>query len=251
MEKNIRIITVLFLLLIVVTNVSALDVLKPATLNQEYTILQTCASCTYVNVTVSNLNGIISYNVAMTNNGSGVWTSTITPTVSSRHDVTGQGDIDGTDTSFATFFDVTPSGKVSSTGDSILYSLFTLICFGWICLLSFFIITMPSGNEKDDAGFEGKVVKIKYFRVILIFLLYPSLILLLNFLNGLATNFVALSMFSGILGFLFEMMVRLSWPFTVIIIAWIIVMLIHDTNINKQLDKFDKFDPFNTTNGRF
>lgn len=243
MEKNIKSIVVLFFILIAVANVSALDILKPATLDKEYTILQTCASCSYVNMTVSNVDGILLSNIVMTNNGSGVWTSTITPTVASRHDVTGQGDKDGTDTSFATYFEVTPSGKVASTGDSILYSLFTIICFGWICLLSFFIITIPSDNERDDEGFEGRVVKIKYLRVLLIFILYPSLILLLNFLNGLATNFTALSMFSGILGFLFEMMLRLSWPFTVIIIAWIIYYLIHDTNIKRQLDKFDKFDP--------
>ena len=187
----------------------------------------------------------------MTNNGSGNWIHTITPTVSSRHDVTGTGDKDGVDSAFATYFEVTPSGRVVSTGDSMLYSLFAIISFGWIVLLSFFILIMPSSNEKDDVGFEGRVIKIKYFRVLLIFLLYPSMILLLNFLNGLATNFTALSMFAGTLGFLFETMMRLSWPFTIIIIAWIIIMLIHDTNVNKQLDRFGKFDPFKKDNGRF
>lgn len=252
MNKNIKNIFVLFLLLIVITNVSALDILKPATLNESYTIVQVCASCTYVNITVSASSGIIESNIEMTNNGSGNWIYDITPTVSSRHDVTGRGDKEGIDSAFATYFEVTPSGKVASTGDSILYALFTIISFGWICLLSFFILTMPSSNEKDDSGFEGKVVKIKYLRVVLIFLLWPSFIILLNFLNGLANNFTALSMFAGTLGFFFETMLRLTWPFTVIIIAWIIIMLIHDTNINKQFDRLDKFDPFNgANNGRF
>lgn len=245
MNKNIKAIFSLLLLLIVVTNVSALEIMKPATLDQEYTIFQTCASCTYVNITVSNSEGIIISNKPMTYNGSANWIYAITPTVASRHDVTGVGDKSGTDTGFATYFEVTPSGKVASTGDAILYSIFTIISFGWICLLSFFILTMPSSNERDDAGFEGKIVKLKYLRVFLIFLLYPSITLLLNFLTGLATNFTALSMFSGILGFLFEIMMRLSWPFTVLIIAWIIVMLVHDTNVNKQIDKLNKFDPFN------
>ena len=118
--------------------------------------------------------------------------------------------------------------------------------------MSFFILIMPSDNEKDDGGFETKVVRVKYFRVFLIFLLYPSLIILLNFLNGLAVNFTALSMFAGTLGFLFETMMRLAWTFTIIMIAWIVIMLIHDTNIKKQLDKFDKFDPIRgDNNGRF
>ncbi len=251
MDKNIKSIFVILLLLIVVTNASALDVLKPATFNESYTIIQVCASCTFINITVSTSGGIVESNVAMVNNGSGNWFHVITPVVSSRHDVTGVGDKEGIDSVFATYFDVTPSGKVASTGDAILYSLFTTISFLWICLLSFFIITIPSSNEKDDSGFEGKVIKIKYFRVLLIFLLWPSLIILLNFLNGLASNFTALSMFAGTLGFFFEIMLRLSWPFTVIIIAWIIVMLVHDTNINKQIDRFDKFNPFDTNNGRF
>ncbi len=244
MGKNIKSILVLFLLIIVITNASAVDILKPAKLNEEYIIIQTCASCTYVNITVSNVNGILVSNQPMTDNESANWIYTITPTINSRHDVTGQGDKDGVDEGFVTFFEVTPSGKISSTGDSILYTLFTLISFGWICLLSFFIIAMPSGNERDDVGFEGKVVKIKYFRVLLISFLYPSIILLLNFLNGLAVNFTALSMFSGTLGFLFEIMLRMAWPFTILIITWIVIMLIHDTNVNRQLEKLNKFEPF-------
>jgi len=236
---------ILLLVVITLTSVSALDILKPAEVNKSYTILQTCASCSYVNVTVSNVNGIILSNQPMTDNGSGVWIQNITPTIISRHDVTGIGDKDGTNTSFATYFMVTPSGKIASTGDSILYALFSIILFGILSILSFFIIAIPSGNERDDSGFETKVVRIKYVRVILIFLLYPTVVLLLNFLNGLAVNFTALTMFAGTLGFLFEILLRISWPFTLIIIAWIVIMLIHDTNINRQLNKFSKFNPYN------
>ena len=229
--------------MLLITNVNivngAVEILKPAKINQSYTILQTCASCTYVNVTVSNGNGIVIANGEMTNNGSGVWTYNMTPTIISRHDVTGQGDVDGTATSFATYFEVTPSGKVVSTGDSILYALFSLILFFVIFTLSFFVFTMPKANDRDGDGFETKIVKIKYFRVIFIALIYPLTILLLNFLNSLAINFSALSMFSGVLGFLFETMLRLAWPFTVIMFAWIIVMLIHDTNLKKQLKKIE------------
>ena len=234
-------------MIIVASPVFATDILKPARVNQSYTILQTCATCTYVNITVSNVEGIIISNQEMTDNGSGVWTYEITPTILSRHDVTGSGDKDGTGQSFVTYFEVTGSGQTASTGDSILYTLFSLILFGFIIILSFFIIAIPSSNEKDDRGFETKIIRIKYVRVVLIFFLYPATILLLNFLNGLATNFVGLTMFAGILGFLFETLLRVAWPFTVIIIAWIIIMLIHDTNVWKQIDKCINLDPFRGT----
>ncbi len=233
----------IFILGLLITSVSAsIEILKPAKFNESYTILQTCASCNFVFITVSSVDGIIVSNKPMINNGSGVWTFNITPIIISRHDVNGLGDLDGTNTSFATFFEVSPSGKVVSTGDSILYALFSIILFGIIFTLSFFIFTMPSKNERDpEGGFETKIIRKKYFRMIFIALLWPLIILLLNLLNTLAINFTALSQFAGILGFFYDIMLRLAWPFTVIIIAWIIVMGIHDTNVNKQLKKITNF----------
>lgn len=245
MKNTLKYAAVLFIVGMFIMNVSAASILKPAKVDQNYTILQTCASCTFVDVTVSNVDGIVFSNRGMISNGSGVWLYTIIPTTISRHDVTGVGDPSGINKSFVTFFEVTPSGKVASTGDSILYSLFSIMIFGVILVLTFFIIAIPSDNEKDDEGFDTKILRIKYVRIVLIFLLYPLLILLLNFLNGLAVNFTALSMFSGILGFLFTGMMTLSWPFTVVMIVWIIIMLIHDTNVSKKLDKAFAFDPQN------
>lgn len=229
----------LFFLLI--ANVSALEVLKPAKLNQTYTIVQTCSSCTHINITISNINGIVAANKAMINNGSGVWTYNITPSIVSRHDITGQGDLNGVETSFATYFEVTPSGKQASTGDSIIYAIFCFILFFIILAMFFFIFTMPSKNEKDEKGSEIKILKLKYVRVFFIALTYPLIILLLNFLTGLAVNFSALSLFEGTLGFLFEMMLRATWGFIMIIILWIGYMLIHDSNVKKHLNKIGSF----------
>ena len=47
-----------------------------------------------------------------------------------------------------------------------------------------------------------------------------------------------------ILGFLFETKLRLTLSITIIIIAWIVVMLVHDTNLKRQLKKFENFRPF-------
>lgn len=227
--------------LMLISNVSAQgDILKPATFNKSYTILQTCATCTFVEITVSSVEGIIVSNQQMTNNGSGVWNYSLTPTLMSRHDVTGQGDLGGINTSFATFFEVSPSGKIVSTGDSILYALFSLFLFGIIFLLVFFVFIMPSSNDRDERGFENKIIKWKYFRIILIALTYAFTILLLNFLNGLAVNFSALTMFAGLLGFAFEVMLSLAWVFTLLLVLWIFFMLVHDTNVNKQLKKLTK-----------
>lgn len=238
MESKIKFLIFIVFCFLMIANVSAQsDILKPAKVNQSYIIFQTCSSCTYVNVTVSNVNGIVVSNQAMNDNGSGIWTYDITPTLTSRYDVTGQGDLNGVNTSFVTWFDVTPSGRQVSTGDSILYFLFSLFLIGVMILDVFFIFIMPSGNEKNDRGFETSIVKIKYFRVVLIVLFYGLMALLLNFLIGLSENYSALSMFSGIFGFIFKAILSLAWVFTIIMVLWIFVMLIHDTNVKKQIKK--------------
>ena len=139
---------------------------------------------------------------------------------------------------------VTPSGKESSTGESILYFLFTILVFGFLVLLFYFSFATPHKNEKDDRGRTLKIIKLKYLRVFFISLIYPTIIVLLNLLNGLAVNFTTLTIFSGTLGFLFEMMLRLAWIWTLIIIAWIVVYAIQDTNAKKMMRKI-RFICFN------
>lgn len=219
---------------------SALDTLKPAELNQEYTILQTCANCSYINMSVSNLNGLVIENGAMNNNGSGTWTYNYTPVILGRHDVTGIGDLDGTDTSFATYFLTTPNGEELTVGQSIIYLIFIFILFGLISILFYFIVIIPKNNEKDENGHEVKIIRMKYLRVFFIGLVYGMLIILLNLTNGIAVNFSSMSIFSGTIGFLFLTMLRLAWPFTFILILWILYMLIHDSNISKNIAKIGR-----------
>ena len=116
-------------------NVSALDTMKPATLNHEYIIEQTCASCSYVNITLSNTDGIIFSNVGMTDNGSGVWIHNFTPTQVGRHDAKGIGDINGDATSFASSFEVSPNGLTGTLG---FYFSILILSLG-IMVLGFFL----------------------------------------------------------------------------------------------------------------
>lgn len=141
-----KIITTLLIGIFLITSASALDTLKPAKLNQEYKILQTCASCTFVNISVSNINGLIISNAEMTNNGSGVWTYDFTPTTTGRYDVTGVGDLNGDNTSFAASFEVSPSGLIGTLGFYFIILILSIgiIIFGfkiedpWVIVLGGF-----------------------------------------------------------------------------------------------------------------
>ncbi len=94
---------------------------------------------------------------------------------------------------------------------------------------------MPKENEKSDG--KMKIVKIKYLRIFLIALTYPIIMIIFNLMNGLAVNFTSLSIFSGTLGFLFETMLRAAWVWTIIMILWVIISLIKDSNIKKNMEK--------------
>lgn len=132
-------------------------------------------------------------------------------------------------------FKATPSGKSSSTGESILYIGMSIIFFGLLLLMFYLIMALPYENEKDDRGSITGINKLKYLKVTLIAFVYPIVILLLNFLNGIAQNFASLEMFGGIFGFLFEILLRAAWVYTVVIMVWIIVLLIKDSNLKKVI----------------
>lgn len=127
---------------------SGLSELKPAVLDDEYVILQTCATCTYVNITISNNGGLINSNIEMTNNGSGVWIHTFTPTETGRYDVTGVGDKEGLASSFATFFIVNPSGAGYVDGSGFLYVGIILFTFLVACFLLYL------SSQMGETGFR-------------------------------------------------------------------------------------------------
>lgn len=102
----------------------------PATVNEPYYVSQTCASCTYVNITIFNKDGIEVQNAAMTNNGS-TWIYEFTPDTIGRHDVNGIYDMNGVADSFGFYFYSTPSGDSNQT-------LFFISIIGLIYFISFF-----------------------------------------------------------------------------------------------------------------
>lgn len=136
-------------------------------------------------------------------------------------------------------FPVTPSGKVSSIPEAILYFLLTIIMFLVTIVVFYFILTLPYQNTRNEDGQVVEVTKLKYLKVFLITILYPIIIVTLNLMNGIAVNFMSLTIFTGIIGFFFETLLRLAWMWTVVMALWIIFLLIRDTNYKKILKQYN------------
>lgn len=149
--------------------------------------------------------------------------------------------IDGIYNATSTFYyKVNNAGKdAPSSGESILYFVLTLIMFGVCITMFYFILVIPYHNERDDDDNVIKIVKLKYIKVLLIALLYPVIIITLNLMTGLAVNFLSLTIFSGIVGFLFEIMMRLAWIWTAIMLFWILYLAVRDTNLGKIIKQYN------------
>ena len=142
---------------------------------------------------------------------------------------------------FVNDFLVTPSGRVSTTGESILYFVLTVIMFFATFGMFYLSVVLPYRNARDDEGNVVEIILAKYLKVMVIALTYPIIMITLNLMNGLAVNFTSLTIFSGIIGFLFEVMVRLAWPWTIIMGFWIIYLMIRDSNFSKIIKKYYDF----------
>lgn len=132
-------------------------------------------------------------------------------------------------------FEVTPSGKISSTSEAILYLVLTIVFFGLFILMFYFAVSIPGGNPASMTNEYTKVNNFKYLKLTIITLIYPVILLLLNFMNGLAANFTTLTIFANILGFIFLAMAKLTWIWTLIMILIIAYWIIKDSNFKKML----------------
>jgi hypothetical protein len=107
---------------------NTLNNLIPATLNQEYTILQTCDNATWINLSISNINGFVITNVQMINNGTS-WYYKFTPNILSPHDISFLSD--GCEKSGTTRLNI----NSTNNNNSIVLFIFLYILFYGITLL--------------------------------------------------------------------------------------------------------------------
>jgi len=207
-------------------------------------LLQNCLDSSYANITrilLPNGSYYLSGQTAMTKSGDDYNYPYNETNLLGEYYVYGNCDESGNKTNWVYDFEITPSGKIASTGESILYFLFVIVLFLLLILMMYFIIVLPKENERGEQGNFIKVAGLKYLRFILIGLIYPLVLIILNLVNGLAINFATLSIFSGVIGFLFEIMMKVSWIFTIIIILIIGYNAIKDSNVKKQIDSIPRF----------
>ena len=131
--KKILLILIIGLFLISFTS-AAISYLGSFQQGECITLPQTCITCTYNNISrviVSPTSTVILEEVVMTKDGSYYSYETCNTTLLGKYDVNGFGDLDGTQTSFNYYFDVTPSGVTGVLGLFIIL-IVTAYAIGFI-----------------------------------------------------------------------------------------------------------------------
>jgi len=240
--KRVLIIFMIILLCVPLLNAVSIGTFEK---NKDIQLYQTCNNCTYCNFTFikyPNSTTILS-NVETIKDGTYFYYNLAGGNTSSLGDYEYCYDC-GNAIEKATGcidFTITPNGQELTEGQAIINVFLTLMFFGLVILFFYFIVVIPKENEKNSRGDDMRIVKMKYIRIFFIAITYPLIIILLNLMNGLANNFSTLSMFSGTLGFLFEVLLKGAWIWTLIMILWLLYKAIQDSNVSKNINKIGRF----------
>jgi len=208
---------------------------------QKINLLQTCADCTYVNISsITSPNGsILISNAVMSQDGSVfnyTLNSSFTDTIGTYR-VNGIGDPEGTDEIWTYGFDVTYYGYAMSQSQSILYiALFGIIIFAFVITL-FGINKLPKYNQTDEEGRILSITYLKYLRPALWFFEWMLFIAILFLSSNLAFAYLNEQMFAQILFVLFKICFALSPVIVIVWMIWIYVKMFHDRQFQKLLNR--------------
>ena len=234
----------LILALVLITPVNAIGEIQTLgcfKANTEINLIQTCASCTFNDISAVSFpnSTILISNVAMERDGARYnFTLNDTQTgILGEYIYDGFGDLSGTNTSWAVNFFITPNGECLDIQQSLIVFVLMLILFGLDLLVFFIIHRLDKENFRDDQGIFIGISIQKYLRVILIGVSYGLILITLNLMNAAATATQSVSQFAGIIGGIFLAMLSVVWVWTIIIVIWLAVMAWRDGDFVNQMKK--------------
>jgi len=231
----------LILGLFLVSLVSAeLNDFAPVKQGECVTIKQSCSSCSYVNVSISYPNSSLAIsNGGMASNGGGVWTYDFCNTTQlGRYDINGEGDLDGTATSFdSLYFEVTYAGIIFNTSQAILYFILLIVIMFVFFITLFGINKLPSSNIQDEEGKILSITYLKYLRPVLWTFEWMLIIAILFISSNIAFAYLGEQLFAKIIFTLFRISFGLTPIIIIVWLIWIFVSMFHDKQFQNMLNR--------------
>lgn len=132
-------------------------------------------------------------------------------------------------------FYVTQNGDKIETGTGLIYFLVTLFSFGIFLLISWIFLNINGSNPKDETGYLGINYR-KYIKTALFPLVYVSFLWFFNFIIGLSSNYLGLTLYNNTLEFLFLILAKLVYPVIVVTLIVELVLMVKDNNIKREYE---------------
>jgi len=201
-------------------------------------LMQTCADCTYNNITnVLYPNSSIAMgNAGMTKAGTQYSFQWCNTSVIGTYFVNGFGDLGGTKTIWVYTFDVTATGNVLDTPKANLYIFSFIFCF--ILFIGLLIAGFAiDGNDKSDAmtGYIIAVSNMKYVKMLCFSFAYIFFIMISYFSWMISYAFLQFNFLSSILQWVFYILAACALPFFIFFVYLTITNLIRDTKVKDAL----------------
>ena len=239
MKKLLLLFSVLFFIGIVS---AAIPNLGTFTLNESIELKQTCtingSFCDYCNISsVDYPNGSIAVSDVTMTKRTGDFNYTLLSNYTQDlgvYRVNGFCNF-GTDVlkNWAYYFEVTRTGSILSTGESIIYVIFLIAIVLTFGLVSFGAFIVPFRNKRDDDGTLISVNDLKYVKIFLMVISYMLLMIIFGVTRSIMANYLFLNGAFKVFNWLFWFMFSFLWPLIVTSIVFTIIIFI----TNKQLQK--------------
>lgn len=203
-------------------------------------LIQTCATCTFNNLTsftyVPSSDEIVS-NVVMTRDGSEYNYTIAGQTRKGEYLACGVGDIDGSDRTWCFKVFV---GKSLSLAESFFYMiLMGLSVFSFI-LFTFYGIKIPLTNERNEEGAITRITKFKYLKLLSIWFAFGSAIWFLNLLTGVFNFFVTSDFGYTLVSRIYLVSLTLTYGATITILGLLFIFVYWDMFHWNEIKKWGK-----------
>jgi len=232
-----KLLMLLFMGMFLINLTSALDSQGVGKEGDNFTFIQTCDDATYITLsTIQYPNRTVQIiNENMSDMGGKSYQYNFTDTVTGRYDITGISD--GCTNTFATYFEVTYSGKVMSSSNAILYVPIYLL-LGFLFVITIYgINALPNYNATDE---EGKIIKIsylKYLRSVLYFVLWMFVVAVFYISSNLAFAYLPDTLIANFFLMLLKISYGLTLPIIVIWFIYIFAQIIDDKKIKSLWER--------------
>lgn len=202
-------------------------------------LVQTCANCTYVNITsvlYPNSTQAIGETV-MSKSGTVYSYSFCNTTSLGQYIVNGKGDNDGETEVWVYDFEVTPTGKNLASGEGIVY-LIMLIALTIVFVFSFYAsIKISWKNERNNYDEIIQINWKKYLKMFAIVITYMTLIFITYFAQSLSYTFLNIRGVSLFFGFFFRLLMILILPVCISILIVGTVAYFTDKKFQNMLNR--------------